>query len=456
MMVPLLAQALPAFNRQTGQNCLACHAGGQFPELTPYGRMFKMTGYTIGQRALPLSMMAVVSSASVRDTSKSDDPAGDFQKNGVPLFATASLFIAGKITDNLGLFSQLTYDNYASQDAQGNFHGHTNVDNIDLRYADRFIDAGHDLIVGMSLNNNPSVTDPWNTAPAWMQYVPVPSPTSYRFIDGNAPFPALGAGANLAGLNVYAFWNKTIYGELGTYRTANRAFSLLSAGINDQDTTKLNDTNNPYWRFALSHEWGPHNLMVGTTGMIAHVYDSGSSTSDPNNLGRFKNTGIDAQYQYLLDPHTVTVQAAYMRQKQDYSANVVNWSARLPGRQSSAIRGRQRQPGRTDQFLRYDQRVPRQGDLYLPGEVWRQLLVFQSFWEHEHAQPDFRLRPDNRPDHQRSGRIAGCDGRIHPRRRKPFRQSDHPRLHVRSFLDAGAIRPSRSAVHGLQQVQRCN
>ena len=29
------AQAIPAFNRQTGQNCVACHAGGQFPELTP-------------------------------------------------------------------------------------------------------------------------------------------------------------------------------------------------------------------------------------------------------------------------------------------------------------------------------------------------------------------------------------------------------------------------------------
>lgn len=34
------AQALPSFARQTGQSCVACHAGGQFPELTPYGRLF--------------------------------------------------------------------------------------------------------------------------------------------------------------------------------------------------------------------------------------------------------------------------------------------------------------------------------------------------------------------------------------------------------------------------------
>src|SRR5487761_2297133 len=81
-LAPQQAQALPAFARQTGQNCVACHAGGQFPELTPYGRLFKMTGYTIGQRELPLSMMGVVSASKVRNTSKSDNPPADFQKNG--------------------------------------------------------------------------------------------------------------------------------------------------------------------------------------------------------------------------------------------------------------------------------------------------------------------------------------------------------------------------------------
>jgi len=58
MLNPLLAHALPAYARQTGQNCIACHAGGQFPELTPYGRLFKLTGYTIGTRNIPISAMA--------------------------------------------------------------------------------------------------------------------------------------------------------------------------------------------------------------------------------------------------------------------------------------------------------------------------------------------------------------------------------------------------------------
>ena len=48
LLAPRPAHSIPLFARQTGQNCMACHAGGQFPELTPYGRMFKLTGYTIG------------------------------------------------------------------------------------------------------------------------------------------------------------------------------------------------------------------------------------------------------------------------------------------------------------------------------------------------------------------------------------------------------------------------
>jgi len=330
-LLPDQAQALPAFARQTGQNCVSCHAGGQFPELTPYGRVFKMTGYTLGERTVPLSIMGVASYAKVRNTSKSDDPTADFQKNGDPLLATGSLFIAGKVTDNLGAFTQITYDNYASQSADGKYHGHSSADNMDLRYADRFISDNQDVIFGVSLNNNPSIVDPWNSAAAWIQYVPVPSPTSYQFNDGNAPYPGFGSGGNIAGLNAYLFWNKTVYAEIGTYQTANHALSFFSAGVADADKTKLQGSNNPYWRLALSHEWGPHNIMVGTSGMVAHVYDTGSDTSDPNNLGRFRNVGVDAQYQYLLDPHTVTAQIAYMHQKQDYSPATLGGASAYDG-----------------------------------------------------------------------------------------------------------------------------
>jgi len=304
--------ALPTFNRQTGQNCLACHAGGQYPELTPYGRLFKLTGYTLGERTLPFSGMAVASDSKVSNTSKSDDPQADFQKNNSLIFATGSVFAAGKITDNIGAFLQVTYDNYASQSDDGKFHGHSNADNMDIRYADRSVDANRDWIWGVSVNNNPSVSDVWNSAPAWMQYVPVPSPTSSRFIDGTTPYPGIAAGGNIAGITGYFYWNQMLYVEAGGYRTAKGPAAFMSAGVAEGDKTKLQGTN-PYWRATFTHEWGPHNIMVGTTGMVADVFDDPLDTSDPNSVHHFRDIGVDAQYQYLLDPHTVTVQFAYMR-----------------------------------------------------------------------------------------------------------------------------------------------
>ena len=60
-------QALPSYARQTGQQCAACHNG--FPELTPYGRQFKLNGYTWtgGTSDLPpIAAMAIPTFTNVR------------------------------------------------------------------------------------------------------------------------------------------------------------------------------------------------------------------------------------------------------------------------------------------------------------------------------------------------------------------------------------------------------
>ena len=322
-LIPVCSRALPVFARQTGQNCLACHAGGQFPELTQYGRMFKLTGYTIGQRTVPLAAMGVASVSDVRNTSHSDDPSADFQKNGSLIFATASVFAAGKITDNVGAFVQVTYDNYGKQGSDGSWRGHSGADNMDIRYADRFIDTNRDLVFGVSANNNPSIADPWNSAAAWMQYVPVPSPTSSAFIDGAAPYPGFAAGGNIAGVTAYAYWNQTLYVEAGGYRSAKGIASFMSAGVADADKTRLQGTN-PYWRIALSRAFGAHDVMVGLAGMSSDIYDDPLDTSDPASVHRLRDIGVDAQYQYLLDPHTATVLLAYMRDTHHVPAFLAN------------------------------------------------------------------------------------------------------------------------------------
>jgi hypothetical protein len=94
--------------------------------------------------------------------------------------------------------------------------------------------------------------------------------------------------------------------------------SFMSAGVHSEDKTKLQGVN-PYWRLALNHEWGPHSLMVGTGGMNARIYDDPLDTSDPSTIHRDYDVNVDAQYQYLLDPHSVTAQFVYARNKHHYS-----------------------------------------------------------------------------------------------------------------------------------------
>ena len=328
-LAPRTAQALPVFARQTGQNCVACHTGGQYPELTPYGRYFKMTGYTIGERTIPLSVMGVVSAAGVANTGKSDSAdAGiptsnsnsDFYQNNQPVLATLSLFLAGKVSDRVGAFVQVTNDPSASPNADGSVSGHTAMDTVDVRYADHLIDAKQDLIFGFSLNNNPSISDPWNTAASWMQYVPVSSATSHQFADANAPYPSFGLPSQVAGVTAYAYWNRTLYGEVGVYGTATDAFRILREGTPDTDIGHLWGYA-PYWRFAYTTDFGAGNLMVGTTGMLANVYDGSNDITDPNSYSQVRSNGVDAQYQYILDPHTFTAQLAYMQQTTNYSPN---------------------------------------------------------------------------------------------------------------------------------------
>jgi hypothetical protein len=325
-LLPIDSIALPLFARQTGQNCLACHAGGQFPELTPYGRKFKLTGYTMGERAtVPLAVMGVVSSTRIDNTSNGFTSA-DFPNNGKFEFTTMSVLCCGKITDNLGVFAQWTYDVYDHQNDQGRWVGLPHIDQFDMRYADRFIDANRDLIFGVSLNNNPAVSDVWNTHNNAFTPVPTYVPAANSVISyGNVPMdvaaPFLGGEGQMAGgLTAYAFLNNSIYAEIGFYRNVRGVLSFLNETHYDAIgyPNKMQGSN-PYWRLAYNKDWGANSAMIGLHGLNADVY------SDPANTGssivKFRDIGIDGQYQYILDPHVVTAMFSYTHEKQTYPAD---------------------------------------------------------------------------------------------------------------------------------------
>lgn len=159
--VVISADALPSYARQTGQPCGTCHT--DFPGLTPYGRKFKLLGYTVGGGPFrttlfsqfpqvrehkgdpldsdanspgakanakaktdstgegnqtpdtsnvwvpPIAMMAI---AGYTHTQASQAPpcGGPYSCNDQLVASPISFFYGGAITDHIGAFAQVTYN----------------------------------------------------------------------------------------------------------------------------------------------------------------------------------------------------------------------------------------------------------------------------------------------------------------------------------------------------------
>ena len=188
---PESASAVPSFARQTGFPCSQCHTLSFGPALTAYGRQFKLNGYTFGagEHPLPLALM-VEGGFSRSQTVQPTPPALHFASNNNLSVDQVSLFLATRLSDHLGVFAQTTY----SGDAR-----HLNWDNTDIRYARPLTFLGTAAVVGISVNNNPTVQDLWNSTPAWgYPYISsplVPHGTAGPVISGTLAQLVIGATA---------------------------------------------------------------------------------------------------------------------------------------------------------------------------------------------------------------------------------------------------------------------
>ena len=300
------ADALPSFARQTGQQCAACHNG--FPELTPYGRLFKLNGYTFGGgSASQLGHFAGMVLGSYNNTQGSQQP-GDtpahFATNGNLALDQASLFYGGAITSHLGVFSQFTYDGINRQ-----FHW----DNIDVRYARSLTLFGADTVLGVSVNNNPTSQDVWNTTPAWGY----PYAASALAAGPAAGTMIEGAWAQtVVGATTYAYWNRLVYLEVGGYKTLSRG-PQSAFGVYANGNSAINGIA-PYWRAALQHDWNRNSLEGGVFGMAASVTPGWVSGSGADHL---TDVGFDVQYQYLADRNSFSTQISEILENQNLSAS---------------------------------------------------------------------------------------------------------------------------------------
>ncbi len=153
------AEALPSYARQTGQPCATCHTA--FPELTPYGRRFKIMGYTVGGGDWQGPPIAAMYMAGFTHTQSPFDPGSQpagLHTNDNLVSQQVSGFVAGRLYGNLGSFIQITGDPVG---------GTIGLDASDVRYADTLKLFGKETIWGLDANNTPTVEDPWNTTPSW-------------------------------------------------------------------------------------------------------------------------------------------------------------------------------------------------------------------------------------------------------------------------------------------------
>ena len=305
---PGRALAVPSYARQTQQPCTGCHVGGFGPQLTPFGRQFKLSGYTlkVGDGAhLPLSAMLVESWTHTRKD-QPEPPEQGFGLNDNSELQQASIFLAGRLGEHLGVFAQATYE-------QGS--GLLGWDNAELRYARSFSGQRHDGLWGVTLNNNPTVTDVLNTAPAW-QY-PYMAPD---LAPGAPAAPILfgGLGGQVVGATAYVQVDGKWYFEGGGYRTLSPAFLRR---VNADYGGRLSGIA-PYARVTRSWDaWGG-NLVMGAFALSARRGLTGEDASGhvvpvAGASDRFRDVGVDASYQNLGDgTHAYTLNALYVHEQQ--------------------------------------------------------------------------------------------------------------------------------------------
>ncbi len=316
-----VSYSIPSFARQTNLPCSSCHY--VYPELTPFGRLFKLNGYTMTGIAtiqstykenntnlkilnvLPLSAMIQGSYNKVAKT-----VAGT--QNDVTEFPQQfSLFVAGAISPNFGSFIQVTYD-----DQSGQF----SLDNTDMRFADHTTLFSNDLLYGITLNNNPTVQDVWNTTPAWgFPYASssvAPTPGASPMIDN--------LGGSVSGLGAYALYNSLLYGEISFYHVTKQGGPIPETTA---DSTLTMAGFSPYWRVALQHQWDTDYLEVGTFGLASQFYPTGIGG---NATDKYTDIGFDAQYEKTLSNGTFIAHTSYIMEKQKLDATYAAGGSAAP------------------------------------------------------------------------------------------------------------------------------
>jgi len=318
--------AVPSYSRQTGLACSSCHYAP--PELNAFGRKFKLEGYTFTTKGevseekkdhnTPLHLLEVFPLSVVFDTSftSTKAPQPNTQNGNFQFPQDASLFLAGAWAEHVGSFLQVTYDPQAD---------HFTWDNTDIRYArtnGKLFEKS--LTYGVTLNNNPTVEDLWNSTPAWgfpfLSTNVAPSPSAAAIINGSV-------AQDVAGVGGYTMWNDHLYLAGTLYRSEHiggpQPNPGTGFGFNIRGVA-------PYWRLAWQTSSENNNFMIGTYGM--HMKSSPGAVSGLED--GFTDWAADFQLDRTLPQFkgdVLSIRGTYIRENSSLVASANTGAAALVG-----------------------------------------------------------------------------------------------------------------------------
>ncbi len=317
---PPAAMAVPSFARQTGLACSGCHYTP--PELNPAGRRFKLLGYVDradetkviksegGKKHAALDLLAALPLSVMLDASftSTKSPIPTTQNGSIELPQDISLFLSGAWTSHVGSFLQVTYD---TQD------DHFTMDNTDIRYANTTKLGGKELVYGLTLNNNPTVEDLWNTTPAWgfpwiaSDWAPTP----------NASPIISSLGQDVGGVGGYGMWNNHLYFGGTIYRSQHIGTAQPNAGT---DLTYNIRGVAPYWRVAWQQLTGKTQYEFGTYGM--HMQSSPGAITGPKD--GYTDFAFDTQIdRTMFRTDVLSFRASYTRENSNLLASLASGAA---------------------------------------------------------------------------------------------------------------------------------
>ena len=129
--------------RQTGMQCAGCHT--VFPELTPFGRQFKLRGFSMSTPKaddapfydkIPISGLLQVSRTATKNTSTDGATPDSFPRDRGTIIQAGGIYYGGKITEKSGALIQYSYSGVERKWA---------MEMVDIRYADS-VTLGKELV----------------------------------------------------------------------------------------------------------------------------------------------------------------------------------------------------------------------------------------------------------------------------------------------------------------------